>query len=66
MDHTQQQWREQDRRAPAGQDLCRPNDAPCAFPRGGRAAAGPARGVEPRRRDGRVCSGGGCEPRGVA
>lgn len=65
MNHTQQQWMQQDRRAHAAQDLCLPIDAPCASPRVVRAG-GPVRGVEHRRRDWRVCSGGGCEPRGVA
>lgn len=65
MNHTQQQWMQQDRRAHAGQGLRLPIDASRASPRVVRAA-GPARGAEPRRRDWRVCSGGGYEPRGVA
>jgi len=66
MSHKQQQqWMQQDRRSHAVQGLRLPTQGSSAYP-SVVMAAGPARGVERRRRDWRVCSVGGCEPRGVA
>ena len=63
MSHKHRQLMQQGRLWHALRGLRRQIDASSG---GMSAAAGSARGAERRRRDWRVCSVGGCEPRGIA